>query len=79
MPDLRAVVPAVLLGEVAPADTSDQNESSPKAESTMPPEAVVSENGDADPGEGCFRWIFSVTVLHLDACTAYTYVMYLRT
>lgn len=52
MPDLRAVVPAVLLGEVAPADTSDRNESSLNVDITPPSEAAVSENGDADPGEG---------------------------
>lgn len=51
MPDLRAVVPAVLLGEAAPADPSDQNESSLNVEIATPAEAAVSENGDADPGE----------------------------
>ena len=52
MPDLRAVVPAVLLGEAAPADTSDRNESSLNVDITPPSEAAVSENGDADHGEG---------------------------
>lgn len=52
MPDLRAVVPAVLLGEVVPADTADRSESSLTVDTTLPPEAAVSENGDADPGEG---------------------------
>lgn len=51
MPDLRAVVPAVLLGEAAPADTSDRNASSLNVDITPPSEAAVSENGDADPGE----------------------------
>lgn len=52
MPDLRAVVPAVLLGEAAtPADTADQNESSVNGQGTPPPEAADSENGDSAPGE----------------------------
>ena len=50
MPDLRAVVPAVLLGEAAPADPSDQNESSLNVEIATSSEAAVSEDGDADPG-----------------------------
>lgn len=50
MPDLRAVVPAVLLGEATPADASDQNESSLNVDIAMPSEAPVFENGDADPG-----------------------------
>lgn len=52
MPDLRAVVPAVLLGEAtAPADTPDQNESAVNRQGTPPPEAADSENGESAPGE----------------------------
>ena len=68
MPDLRAVVPAVLLGEVAPADASDQNESSLNVEITTPSEAAVSENGDADPGEGPFQFI-AVSPLACKLCS----------
>ncbi|KAL3151997.1 hypothetical protein ABBQ32_001118 [Trebouxia sp. C0010 RCD-2024] len=50
MPDLRAVVPAVLLGEAtAPADTPDQNESAVNRQGTPPPEAADSENGESAP------------------------------
>ena len=51
MPDLRAVVPAVLLGEVAPADSSDQNEGPADAVDSVCPNAAISDNSDADPGE----------------------------
>lgn len=54
MPDLRAVVPAVLLGEAAPADTSDPTESSLNGQGTLPTDAAGSENGDLAPGETIF-------------------------
>ena len=51
MPDLRAVVPAVLLGEVAPTDASDQQDASLDAGDSLLPDATVSEQADADAGE----------------------------
>ena len=61
MPDLRAVVPAVLLGEVAPADSSDQIEGS--ADLADSPDAAVSDAGDADPGEAAAQACLPLSML----------------
>lgn len=45
---MRAVVPAVLLGETAPVDNIDQTEITTD---TMMPDASASDNGDAQAGE----------------------------
>lgn len=57
LPDVRAVVPAVLLGGAAPVDNSEQLESASQSESALnasdsiAPDATISDNGDADAGE----------------------------
>ena len=75
MPDLRAVVPAVLLGEAAaPADTSEQNENSLNGQGTPPPEAADSENGDSAPGERSYHTVLGrhlqLTQHGVSACVA---------
>ena len=55
---MRAVVPAVLLGETAPVDNIDQAE---LTTDTMMPDASASDNGDAQPG----KLILSQSLMHL--------------
>ena len=44
-------MPAVLLGEAAPIDSTEQEEASLGAADSALPDAATSDNGETDPGK----------------------------